>query len=145
MLKIITFCFIISSQAACTQKIKELSLWHSHFLFEVHTCRWENGSWWLYQYLHQEWHLPYSTCYKHMGDLPYISAEQGGWAYNTYWAYIRINIQASYIYLYKNFELRRGWAYNTPWAYSTYYTVLCAETSRWHLISIWAPGNQGFM
>ncbi len=30
---------------------KELSLWHSHSLLELHACRWENGSW-LYQYMH---------------------------------------------------------------------------------------------
>ncbi len=48
-------------------------------------------------------HQPYSTYYKPMGDLPYISSEQGGWAYNTSWAY-----NANYQSVYKNFELKRG-------------------------------------
>ncbi len=36
--------------------------------------------------------IPYSTYYKPMGDLPYISSEQGCRVYNTYWAYIRISL-----------------------------------------------------
>ncbi len=57
-----------------------------------------------------------------MGDLPYISSEQGGLIIRTeliyeYTIYKRpIRIQ----------ELRAeegGWAYNTSWAYNTYYTV----------------------
>ncbi len=54
-----------------------------------------------------------------MGNLPYISSEQG-WAYNTSWVY---NANYRILYLYKNFELKRGWAYNASWAYNTYYTV----------------------
>ncbi len=48
--------------------------------------------------------LPYSKYYKSMGDLPYISSEQG-WDCNTSWGY---NAYISVLYLYKNFELKRG-------------------------------------
>ncbi len=58
-----------------------------------------------------------------MGDLPYISSEQG-WAYNTSWAY---NAKYHVLYLYKTFELKREWAYNISWAYNTYYTVHVAN------------------
>ncbi len=52
--------------------------------------------------------VPYSTYYKPMGDLLYISSEQG-WAYNTHLAYIQIYQRLIlYMYLYKNFELKRG-------------------------------------
>ncbi len=60
---------------------------------------------------------PYSTYYKPMGDLPYISSEQGGLIIRTELIYV----YTLYIsVLYKNFELKRGWAYNTSWAYNTY-------------------------
>ncbi len=69
--------------------------------------------------------IPYSTYYKHMGDLPYISSEQGGWACNTYWACIRIYTSSIYARI---LSWRGGWAYNTSWGYSKYYTgssVVC--------------------
>ncbi len=47
-----------------------------------------------------------------MGDLPYISSEQGGGLI------MRITIyNFSVPYLYKNFELKRGWAYNMYYTY----------------------------
>ncbi len=44
-----------------------------------------------------------------MGDLPYISSEQGCGLIMivAYYANLRI------LFLYKNFDLKRGWAYNT--------------------------------
>ncbi len=72
-------------------------------------------------------HVPYSTYYKPMGDLPYISSEQGGLIIHTELIYELP--RTSVLYLYKNFELKRGWAYNTSWAYNTYYTVHVIDLS----------------
>ncbi len=51
--------------------------------------------------------LPYSTYYKPMGDLPYISSEQEGGLIIHKGLIMRTNI-ISVLYLYKNFELKRG-------------------------------------
>ncbi len=50
--------------------------------------------------------LPYSTYCKPMGDLPYISSEQGGWLIIHHGLIMRITIYKRPIP--KNFELRRG-------------------------------------
>ncbi len=44
------------------KRIVIITVIHTHLLFEVRACRWENGTWWLYQYVHQEWHLDKITC-----------------------------------------------------------------------------------
>ncbi len=59
--------------------------------------------------------LPYSTYYKPMGDLPYISSEQGGGLIICSWLIYEL-LYVSVVYLYKT--LRRGWAYNTQLAYN---------------------------
>ncbi len=56
--------------------------------------------------LHIHIHIPYSTYYKPVGDLPYISSEQG-------WGGLIIRTELIYeytivLYLFKNFELKRG-------------------------------------
>ncbi len=60
--------------------------------------------------------IMYCTYYKPMGDLPYISSEQGDGQITIY----------KHLYLYKNFELKRGWAYNT------YYTKIYGTMSGLH-------------
>ncbi len=51
--------------------------------------------------------IQYSTYYKPMGDLPYISSERaGGLIIHTELIYELPSI--SVLYLYKNFELKRG-------------------------------------
>ncbi len=59
--------------------------------------------------------------YKPMGDLHYISSEQGGLIIRTEFIYELPYI--SVLGLYKNFELKRGWAYNTPWAIIGFFFV----------------------
>ncbi len=52
-------------------------------------------------------HVPYSTYYKPMGDLPYNSSEQrGGLIIHTELIYELPKIIV--LYLYKNFEQKRG-------------------------------------
>ncbi len=63
------------------------------------------------------------TYYKPMGDLPYISSEQGG-GFIICTVLIYELPYISVLYLHKNFELKRRGAYNTSWANNTYYTAL---------------------
>ncbi len=57
--------------------------------------------------LHIIYLIPYSMYFKPMGDLPYISSEQGGIIVRTELIY-KYTIYISVLYLYKNFELKRG-------------------------------------
>ncbi len=52
--------------------------------------------------------LPYSTYYKPMGDLSYISSEQGGGLIIHHGLIMRITIYKRQIPIYNNFDLKRG-------------------------------------
>ncbi len=50
-------------------------------------------------------YVPYSTYCKPMGDLPFISSEQGG---GLIIRMVSLYTYISVLYLFKNFELKRG-------------------------------------
>ncbi len=52
-------------------------------------------------------YIPYTTYYKPMGNLPYISSEQGGGLIIHIGLYTN-NLIISVLYLYQNFELKVG-------------------------------------
>ncbi len=67
-----------------------------------------------------------------MGNLPYISSEQGVLIIRTELIYELPYI--SVLYLYENLELKRGWAYNTYYTVVTgtaLYTLYKSLTTAW--------------